>query len=283
MTKIIDGKTISNLIKSEVEIEVKALLKQGVIPGLTVMIVGEDQASQTYVASKETSAKAVGMNSTVIRLPSSTLEVDVLSQIEALNHDQKVHGILVQLPLPKQISEEKVINAIDPRKDVDGFHPINVGGLVSGNKDAFVPCTPAGVMVLLERENIQLEGKHVVIIGRSHMVGKPLIPMFLQKNATVTICHSKTNDLAFETKQADILVVAIGRDRLVNADHVKPGAVVIDVGINRVDGKLYGDVDFSSVAPVASKITPVPGGVGPMTIAMLLKNTVKAAKLQNNL
>ncbi len=283
MTTLIDGKAISSQIKAEVALEVQALAKQGITPGLTVVIVGEDPASQTYVSSKEKSSKALGMNSNVIRFPADASEDEVLYCIDELNKDNTVHGILVQLPLPKQINENKVIIAIDPKKDVDGFHPMNVGYLVSGNAEAFVPCTPAGVMVLLEREKVTIEGKHVVIVGRSHMVGKPLISLFLQKNATVTVCHSRTQNLTSVTQLADILVVAIGKDRFIKAEHVKEGAVVIDVGINRVDGKLYGDVDFDAVAPLASKITPVPGGVGPMTIALLLKNTIKAAKLANGI
>ncbi len=281
MTTLIDGKAISSQIKAEVALEVQELVKLGIKPSLTVVIVGDDPASQTYVSSKEKSSIAVGMNSQVIRFPSDASEDEVLGCIHSLNNDKSVHGILVQLPLPKQINESNVIIAIDPKKDVDGFHPMNVGSIVSGNPEAFVPCTPAGVMVLLERENVSIEGKHVVIVGRSHMVGKPLIPLFLQKNATVTVCHSRTQNLTSFTQLADILVVAIGKDRFIKAEHVKLGAVVIDVGINRVDGKLYGDVDFDAVAPLASKITPVPGGVGPMTIAMLLKNTIKAAKLAN--
>lgn len=276
--KLIDGKAIAATMRLDIAKDVASLSKQGIVPGLTVVIVGDDPASTVYVRNKEKSSQEVGMNSSVIRLNENTTQEQLLEVIDKLNSDAHVHGILVQLPLPKQINESDIINAILPEKDVDGFHPVNVGKLMLGDESGFVPCTPAGVIALLKSEKVDLAGKHVVVVGRSNIVGKPLVPLFLKENATVTVCHSKTRNLAEITQQADILVVAIGRDRFIKSQHVKHGVIVVDVGINRVDGKLYGDVDFVSVAPIASKITPVPGGVGPMTIAMLLSNTLKAAK-----
>ncbi len=276
--KIIDGKEISRQIKEEVGREVERLKQDGCTPGLAVILVGNDPASASYVGSKERTVKALGMHSEVIRMAEETSESELLGEIDRLNGDPAIHGILVQLPLPKQIDEQRIISAISPDKDVDGFHPINAGKLMAG-LDAFVPCTPLGIMVMLERSGVSLKGKHAVVVGRSNIVGKPMSMLLLQQDATVTICHSKTADLPSVTKQADILVAAVGREGMINKEHVKDGAVVIDVGINRgEDGKLRGDVDFDAVLPVASKITPVPGGVGPMTIAMLMSNTLESAR-----
>lgn len=276
--KIIDGKEISRQIKEEVGREVERLKQDGCTPGLAVILVGNDPASASYVGSKERTVKALGMHSEVIRMAEETSESELLGEIDRLNGDPAIHGILVQLPLPKQIDEQRIISAISPDKDVDGFHPINAGKLMAG-LDAFVPCTPLGIMVMLERSGVSIKGKHAVVVGRSNIVGKPMSMLLLQQDATVTICHSKTADLPSVTKQADILVAAVGREGMINKEHVKDGAVVIDVGINRgEDGKLRGDVDFDAVLPVASKITPVPGGVGPMTIAMLMSNTLESAR-----
>jgi len=280
--KNINGTDISQQIKNDVKLDVEKLISQGITPKLTVVIVGENPASLTYVASKERQAKEIGMNSNVIRLPEESSQKELLGIIEELNNDSTVHGILVQLPVPKQINEEVVINAISPDKDVDGLHPVNLGKLVLGEA-RLVSCTPAGVIEMLDREKIAIEGKNVVIIGRSNIVGKPLFHLFLKRNATVTVCHSKTKDLIGISKTADILVAAIGRTKMITKEYIKLGAVVIDVGINRVDGKLYGDVDYEDVLPFVSRITPVPRGVGPMTIAMLLKNTITAAKTQHNI
>lgn len=280
--KKISGRDISVQIKQDVKVEVEQLVKQGITPSLTVVLIGDDPASQVYVGSKERSSKEAGMISEVIRKPATITQKELMNIVTKLNSDKSVHGILVQLPLPKHLNEAEIINAIDPDKDVDGFHPINMGKLVYGD-DSLVPCTPAGIIEMLDRENIEIEGKNVVIIGRSNIVGKPLFHLFLKRNATVTVCHSRTRDLMGISKTADILVAAIGRAKMINRDYVKKGAVVIDVGINRVDGKLFGDVDYEDVLPLVSRITPVPGGVGPMTIAMLLKSTITAAKIQNNL
>ncbi|MEI7942084.1 MAG: tetrahydrofolate dehydrogenase/cyclohydrolase catalytic domain-containing protein [Candidatus Riflemargulisbacteria bacterium] len=277
--KIISGKIISQQIRDEVKEEVTTLKQQGIYPHLVVILVGDDPGSHVYVRNKEIGSAYCGIGSTVIRESKDIKEKDLLQIIKGLNKDKNVHGILVQMPIPEHISKEKVILAIDPAKDVDGFHPYNVGQMFYGNQDAMMPCTPSGIIELLDRENIEISGKQVVVVGRSNIVGKPVFHMLLERNATVTICHSKTKNLPFITQQADILVVAIGKANMINNEHVKEGAVVIDVGVNRVGDKLYGDVDFISVAPIASRITPVPGGVGPMTIAMLMKNTVKAAKL----
>ena len=281
MAMRIDGKAISAQIREEIKEATAAFVaERGYAPGLAVVIVGSDPASQVYVRNKHKACGEVGMYSEVHALPAETTEDELLLLIDKLNKDTKIHGILVQLPLPKHLDEEKVILAIDPRKDVDAFHPQNVGKIMIGNF-SFVPCTPAGVMELLKQYNIDPAGKHCVIIGRSNIVGKPQAMLMLKENATVTICHSKTANLAEITKTADILVAAVGRANFVTADMVKEGAVVIDVGINRnADGKLCGDVDFAAVEPMASYITPVPGGVGPMTITMLLKNTLTAAKEQ---
>lgn len=282
MTKIIDGKSISSFVKDKIREEVSYLKANNITVGLAVIIVGEDKASQLYVANKRKACENLGIMSETHYLPENTSQKELLKLIDNLNKDKKINGILVQLPLPAHLDEKAVINAILPEKDVDAFHPVNVGKIMQGDYD-FVPCTPAGIMEMLKYEDIDLVGKHCVIIGRSNIVGKPMAMLMLHKNATVTICHSKTENLKDICKQADILVVAIGKPNFVNSDYVKPGAVVIDVGINRVDGKFCGDVDFADVEPIASAITPVPGGVGPMTIAMLMKNTLTAALKQNNL
>ncbi len=276
--KLIDGKAVSAEIRKELEVEVKKLKEEkGITPGLAVVLVGEDPASKTYVASKEKACEKIGIYSEGHKLSADTSEEDLLKLIDELNNKDEIDGILVQLPLPSHIDEKKVLDKISPEKDVDGFHPINVGKLSIG-EEAFIPCTPHGVIKLMEHENIEMAGKKAVIIGRSNIVGKPAAMLLLQKNATVTICHSRTKDLAKVASEADILVAAIGKPNFVTADMVKEGATVIDVGINRVDGKLVGDVDFESVKEKAGYITPVPGGVGPMTITMLLFNTVVSAK-----
>ncbi|MBE6544056.1 MAG: bifunctional methylenetetrahydrofolate dehydrogenase/methenyltetrahydrofolate cyclohydrolase FolD [Ruminococcaceae bacterium] len=279
MAIIIDGKATSAIIKEEVRVEAEQLkAEKGLTPGLAVIIVGENPASKVYVRNKHQSCIKAGMHSVVIEMPEDIAEETLLEEIAALNVDPTIHGILVQLPLPKHINEDKVLNAIVPEKDVDGFHPTNVGYMTIGTPTV-LPCTPAGVIELLERYNIEISGKKCVVIGRSNIVGKPAALLLLAKNGTVTVCHSRTKDLAAVCREADILVVAIGKAKFVTADMVKPGAVVIDVGINRnEEGKLVGDVDFDAVEPIASAITPVPGGVGPMTIAMLMKNTLECAK-----
>lgn len=278
MAQMINGKEIGQQIRQSIAQRVAELKEKGVAPGLAVILVGEDPASQTYVRNKYRSCEAIGIYSEVIKLPETTTEEELLEQIEALNERKDIHGILVQLPLPKHINEDHVIAAISPDKDVDGFSPVSVGKMMLG-QDTFLPCTPFGVMKLLEHSEIDIAGKHAVVVGRSHIVGKPMGQLLLQKDATVTYAHSKTKDLPSITKQADILVVAVGRPKFITKEHVKPGAVVIDVGINRDENnKLVGDVDFEEVAPISSYITPVPGGVGPMTITMLLYNTVKAAE-----
>ncbi|MED3660769.1 bifunctional methylenetetrahydrofolate dehydrogenase/methenyltetrahydrofolate cyclohydrolase FolD [Ureibacillus sp. FSL K6-8385] len=278
MAQIINGKEIGEKIRKEIAEKVKELKEKGVTPGLAVILVGDDPASQTYVRNKHRSCEAIGIYSEVIKLPESTTEEELLGKIHQLNERKDIHGILVQLPLPKHINEDHVIAAISPEKDVDGFSPVSVGKMMLG-QDTFLPCTPYGVMKLLEYSGIEIAGKHAVVIGRSHIVGKPMGQLLLQKDATVTYTHSKTKDLPSITKQADILVAAVGRPKFIKKEHVKPGAVVIDVGINRDENnKLVGDVDFEEVEPICSYITPVPGGVGPMTITMLLYNTVKAAE-----
>jgi len=278
MAQLINGKEIGEKIRKEIAEQVSQLKEKGVTPGLAVILVGEDPASQTYVRNKHRSCEAIGIYSEVIKLPESTTEDELLEKIHALNERQDIHGILVQLPLPKHINEDNVIAAISPEKDVDGFSPISIGKMMLG-QDTFLPCTPFGVMKLLEYSGIDIAGKHAVVVGRSHIVGKPMGQLLLQKDATVTYTHSKTKDLPSITKQADILVAAVGRPKFITKDHVKPGAVVIDVGINRDENnKLVGDVDFEAVEPICSYITPVPGGVGPMTITMLLYNTVKSAE-----
>ena len=279
MAKLLMGKEVSARIKGELRLEVEELKKKGINPGLAVIIVGDDPASRVYVNNKKKACEEVGIYSEEYALPAETPQEELMALIDKLNCDDKISGILVQLPLPKGFDEEAVINAINPKKDVDAFHPVNVGKIMVGNYD-FVPCTPAGVMELIKESGIDPKGKECVIVGRSNIVGKPQAMLLLHSDATVTICHSRTNDLAEKTKQADILVVAVGRPNFVTGDMIKPGAVVIDVGINRLENKkLVGDVDFESAEKVAGAITPVPGGVGPMTIAMLMRNTVKAAQI----
>ena len=281
MARIIDGKAISQEIREDIKGEVISFEKEyGTKPGLSVIIVGENPASKVYVRNKKLACEQVGFNSEVIELPEETTEAELLAVIERLNADDNVHGILVQLPLPRHINEESVLLNIAPEKDVDAFHPFNVGRIMTGNYD-LAPCTPAGVMELIKRSGIDVAGKECVIVGRSNIVGKPQAMLMLQANATVTICHSRTKDLGEVCRRADILVAAIGKPNFFSADMVKEGAVVIDVGINRgEDGKLCGDVNYAEVEPKASYITPVPGGVGPMTITMLLKNTLTAAKVK---
>ena len=278
MVSIIDGNKIAQDIRNEVRQSAISLKEQkGIIPGLAVVLVGEDPASQIYVGKKAKACAEVGFLSREYKLPAETDEEKLLKIIRKLNKDKLIHGILVQLPLPKHISTEKIIAAIDPHKDVDGFHPYNVGGLVTGSP-LFVPCTPRGIMELIARTGIDLKGKEAVVVGRSNIVGKPIALLLLAQHATVTICHSRTKDLPSVTRRADILIAAVGKTHMIKADMVKDGAVVIDVGVNRLEnGKLAGDVAFDEVAAKASYITPVPGGVGPMTIAMLMKNTLDAA------
>ena len=279
MAKIIDGKAISAQIRSELAEETKAFLdKNGFVPGLAVVIVGEDPASQVYVRNKCRACEEVGFYSESYELAADTTQEELEALIDELNENPKIHGILVQLPLPKHLDETRVLLKIRPEKDVDAFHPYNVGKIMIGDY-SFLPCTPAGVMALLERSGVEIVGKNCVVIGRSNIVGKPMAMLLLHANGTVTICHSRTKNLAEVCREADILVVAIGKADFVGADMVKPGAVVIDVGMNRrADGKLTGDVNFAEVEPIASAITPVPGGVGPMTITMLMQNTLTAAK-----
>ena len=283
----IDGKAISDQIKEEAALEAQELQRQGITPCLAVVLVGNDPASMVYVNNKKKACEKVGILSRSYELPEDTEEKDLLALVEQLNMDNSVHGVLVQLPLPPQIDEEKVILAVDPKKDVDCFHPLNVGLLHTGQK-GFLPCTPAGVLELIERSGHTIEGKRCVVIGRSHNVGKPTAMLLLQKNGTVTICHSKTKDLKGICKEADILVSAVGKLHTVTKDMVKEGAVVVDVGIHRIPSetakngwKLVGDVDYDHVAPKCSYITPVPGGVGPMTIVTLLQNTIKACKAKH--
>ena len=278
--QIIDGKSIAAEIRSDLKVRIDRLKEKGITPGLTVVLVGDDPASQTYVRSKQRTSGEIGINSNVIELPEDTAQSELIDLIEQLNQDDTVHGILVQLPLPRHFDTDAVIQAVSPSKDVDGFHPINVGNLWAGLADSFAPCTPVGIMELLRRTGVDPAGMNAVVIGRSNIVGKPMAGLLLKANATVTICHSRTKDLEAHVKNADILIVAIGQPRFVKDSWIKPGAVIIDVGMNRVDGKLCGDVD-ESVKKVASHITPVPGGVGPMTIAQLLVNTVIAAERTN--
>lgn len=286
---MISGSEISASIYDELKGRIAALRSKGVTPGLGVVLVGEDPASQVYVRMKGKKCEELGMHSVTVVLPADTSEKELLKKVDELNKDDKIHGFLVQLPLPKHIDEDKIINAIDPRKDVDGFHPSNVGSMLIG-KPLFLPATPAGVQQMLVRSNIETAGKHVVIVGRSNIVGKPIAAMLVQKgkgaDATVTVVHSRTKDLADHTRRADILIVAMGRPRFITKDMIKDGAAVIDVGTNRIDdpasekgSRLVGDVDFENVKEKTSAITPVPGGVGPMTICMLMSNTVMAAEL----
>ncbi|MEG9198732.1 bifunctional methylenetetrahydrofolate dehydrogenase/methenyltetrahydrofolate cyclohydrolase [Lactococcus lactis] len=279
---LIDGKALAAKMQAELKVKVDRLKEADNVPGLAVILVGEDPASQIYVRNKARQATAIGLNSSVVRLPETVTEQELLDLIEQYNQSEQWHGILVQLPLPEHISEEKVLLAIDPEKDVDGFHPMNMGRLWSGNP-LMIPSTPAGIMEMFREYNVELSGKRAVVIGRSNIVGKPMAQLLMMADATVTIAHSKTENLRELTKEADILVVAIGRDRMIKAEDIKEGAVVIDVGMNRdEDGKLHGDVDFDEVKNVASFITPVPGGVGPMTITMLMEQTVRAASRKMN-
>jgi len=280
MAELISGKIVSEKLRQEIRLDVAEYIKEyGRIPGLAVVLVGDDPASAVYVRNKHKACLEVGINSFEINMPTETTEDELLSVIDKLNADDAVDGILVQLPLPRHINEEKVINRIDPKKDVDAFSPSNVGRIVIG-KYSFLPCTPAGVMALLDHYNIEIEGKRCVVIGRSNIVGKPMALLLLERNGTVTVCHSRTKNISEITAEADIIVCAVGRAGFLRGDMVKQGAVVIDVGINRnADGKLCGDVAFDEVAEIASYITPVPGGVGPMTITMLMKNTLSAAKM----
>lgn len=278
MAKLIDGKRISQEIKDELKAEVAALAQQGKTASLAVVQVGADPASSVYVRNKKNACAYIGIGSESYELPEKTTEEELLALIQELNQKEEVHGILVQLPLPAHIDEEKVILAIDPSKDVDGFHPQSAGAMLIGSK-GFLPCTPAGVIQLMKRSDVEMEGKNCVIIGRSNIVGKPMAMLMLRENATVTIAHSRTKNLKELCKQADILIVAIGKPKFINEEYVKEGAVVIDVGIHRLEGKkLCGDVDFDAVEPLASAITPVPGGVGPMTIAMLMDNCVETMR-----
>ncbi len=288
--EIIDGAAVANKVRADVAVAAAALAKKGIIPGLTVVLVGEDPSSAVYVAQKEKACREAGMHGETIRLPATTTQAELLAVVDRLNEDPAIHGILVQMPLPRQIDSQVVVRRIDPRKDVDGFHPVNVGKVLIGDKDGFAPCTPWGVQVLLEAYGVKTAGMDCVIVGRSNIVGKPMASLMVQPGAhadcTVTICHSRTRDLASHTRRADLIIAAIGRPEFVTGDMLKHGAVVIDVGVNRVDDatakagyRLKGDVHFESARQVASLITPVPGGVGRMTIAMLLKNTVRAAEM----
>lgn len=290
--KLIDGVAVAKAVRQDVARDTAALRERGIVPGLTVVIVGEDPASVTYVRSKEKASVEAGMKGETIRLPASIAQSELEALIDRLNADATVHGILVQSPLPKHIDANTVVRRISPAKDVDGFHPVNVGKLLIGEKDGFAPCTPAGVQELLVRYGVETSGKEVVIIGRSNIVGKPMAALLVQSgrgaDCTVTVCHSRTRDLAAHTRRADIVIAAIGKPEAVHGDILRPGAVVIDVGINRVADaasakgyRIVGDVHFESARRVASLITPVPGGVGPMTIAMLLANTVRAARQAN--
>jgi len=272
---LIDGKQIAQNIRAELKNKVAELT---VKPGLAVILVGADPASQTYVNSKEKDSQEIGFYSEVHRLPENTTEKELLALVKKLNQDKKIHGLLVQLPLPKHIAEDKIILAIDPAKDVDCFHPLNTGALFSGLPSAILPCTPAGCLELIKSTGISLAGKKAVVVGRSNIVGKPAALLLLQQHCTVTLCHSRTADLAAEVRQADIVIAAVGKAGIITGAMLKPGAVVIDVGTNRVNGKLTGDVDFASAVEVAGFITPVPGGVGPMTRAMLMRNTFNAYK-----
>lgn len=278
MSNIIDGKSIAEEIRTSIKERVSKMKEaMNINPSLTVILVGDNPASQVYVRNKERACIEVGIDSNIIRMSEKTSEQELLDTIKKLNEDRSVHGILVQLPLPEQINEDKIIAAIDPNKDVDGFHPINRGKLFAGEK-SLEPCTPMGIIRLLDHIGYEIEGKNAVIIGRSNIVGKPVALMLLKRNATVTIVHTRTKDIKSITQTADILVVAVGRAKIVDSSYIKEGAVVIDVGINRLDGKLCGDVDFDDVKDKAGYITPVPRGVGPMTIAMLLENTLTAAE-----
>jgi methylenetetrahydrofolate dehydrogenase (NADP+)/methenyltetrahydrofolate cyclohydrolase len=284
---LIDGKAVAGKMRERLAGEVRELQAKGITPGLSVVLVGDDPASAVYVRNKQAACEEIGMKGETIRMRANTTQAELIDVVQKLNQSRQVHGILVQMPLPKQIDSDTVLRHIDPAKDVDGFHPVNVGGMLVGNPEAFVPCTPAGVMVLLREYGVQTVGAHAVVVGRSNIVGKPMMALLVQPgtDATVTVCHSRTRDMGSYIRQADIVIAAVGKPRLITGDMIKPGAVVIDVGINRIDdpshpkgSRLVGDVDFESARDVASLITPVPGGVGPMTIAMLLENTLQAAK-----
>jgi methylenetetrahydrofolate dehydrogenase (NADP+)/methenyltetrahydrofolate cyclohydrolase len=278
-SQLLDGKKVSQQVVEALSLELQAIHASGaVLPKLVVVLVGDDPASQVYVGKKAKMAQKIGMLSELLTLSAHTTQAELLAVIHGLNADASVHGILVQLPLPKQINTLEIITAVDPKKDVDGLHPLNLGLLMTGDPLACKPCTPAGVITLLKAYNVPLAGQHAVVLGRSNIVGKPMGMLLLQENATVSYCHSKTADLAAFTRQADILVAAVGVPKMVTAEFIKPGATVVDVGINRLEGKLVGDVDFDSVAEKAGFITPVPGGVGPMTIATLMANTVELYK-----
>ncbi len=274
---ILDGRKLSAKIKNELKDEVKILNQKGITPTLAVILVGEDEASKTYVGMKKKACEEVGIKSLVYKLDESVSENELLELIDKINNDSSIHALLIQLPLPKHIDTSKVLQAVNPKKDVDGFHPCNMGKLVEG-LDTFAPCTPLGVMELFREYGIEVYGKDVCVVGASNIVGKPMWALLVNEMATVDICHIATRDLASHTKRADIVIVGVGKPNLIRADMVKDGVVVVDIGINKVDGKIVGDVDFENVSKKASYITPVPGGVGPMTIAMLLKNTIKAAK-----
>lgn len=284
---LMDGRAVAARVRARVADGVRELAARGLTPGLSVVLVGDDPASTVYVAAKERASREAGMRGETIRLPEHTSQAELIAVIDRLNADHRVHGILVQMPLPKQIHSTTVLRHIDPSKDVDGFHPVNVGKMLIGEHDAFIPCTPAGVMTLLREHNVRTVGAHCVVIGRSNIVGRPMMALMVQPgtDATVTVCHSRSRSIAEHTRQADIVIAAAGKPGLLTGDMLKAGAVVVDVGINRVDDpqsargyRLIGDVDFESVSRVASLVTPVPGGVGPMTIAMLLQNTLRAAE-----
>tara|TARA_B110000483_G_scaffold240033_1_gene319765 strand:+ start:4434 stop:5291 length:858 start_codon:yes stop_codon:yes gene_type:complete len=278
--EVVDGKLVSQVLREKMKSRVEALAKRDIKPGLAVILVGDDAASQVYVRNKVAACQAVGVYSVVYRLSEDVSEQNVLDELMRLNNNSEINGILVQLPLPKHIDEDKILEIISPEKDVDGFHKINVGAMVTGNA-RFYPCTPHGVMKLLEHYGVVIEGKHAVVVGRSNIVGKPMALMLLEKGATVSICTSKTSNLASFTRQADIVVVAVGKPKVLSGAMIKPGATIIDVGINRLaDGSLAGDVDFDSVREVAGFLTPVPGGVGPMTITMLLENTIRSSEME---
>ncbi|MDV2885549.1 bifunctional methylenetetrahydrofolate dehydrogenase/methenyltetrahydrofolate cyclohydrolase FolD [Alkalihalophilus pseudofirmus] len=274
---LLNGKELAAKKRETMKEEVSKLIEAGIKPGLAVILVGDNQASKTYVRSKQKACEQIGIHSVLTTMPEDTTEEVLLAEIDRLNEDPDIDGILVQLPLPSQISERAVIERIAPEKDVDGFHPVNIGRMMTKDK-TFLPCTPYGIVEMLKEAELQIAGKHVVVVGRSNIVGKPVGQLLLNEDATVTYCHSRTDDIAKFTKQADILIVAVGRAKMIKASDVQEGAVVVDVGMNREDGKLCGDVDFDEVREVASHITPVPGGVGPMTITMLLENTIQSAK-----
>ncbi|MDR7072681.1 bifunctional methylenetetrahydrofolate dehydrogenase/methenyltetrahydrofolate cyclohydrolase FolD [Fictibacillus barbaricus] len=276
---VLDGKQIAKEIREKLADEIKELKQKGNTPGLAVILVGDHPASRSYVLAKERACKELGMHSVLKELPETISEGDLLNCIQSYNSDEQIDGILVQLPLPSHINESKIIEAIIPEKDVDGFHPINIGRMHAGDEHAFIPCTPLGILEMVKKTGEDISGKHVVVVGRSNLVGKPAGQLFLKENATVTYCHSKTKNLKEQTLQGDILIAAVGRPNIITEDMVRPGAVVIDVGVNRLEsGKLCGDVDFEAIKSKAKHITPVPGGVGPMTITMLMNNTVLASK-----